>query len=71
MYWSAVGGTDSGNMSVGGRDSAVTITGRTLNLTYNVTIVALSDHLPNVGAVTVALGEVHNCIYHDYIWITF
>ena len=61
VYWSEVGGSDSGNMSVGAGDTAVTITGRTYNLTYDVTIVALSDHLPNVGAVTVTLGEVHKC----------
>ena len=61
VYWSGVGGSDNGNMSAGVVDTAVTITGRTLNLTYNVTIVALSGHLPNIGAVMVALGEIHKC----------
>ena len=53
VYWSGGGGADSGNMSVGPEDRDVTITGRTPGLTYNITIVALSDHLPSpvVGAV--------------------
>ena len=61
VYWSGGEGYDSGNMSVGAEDGAVTITGRTPGLTYNITIVALSDHLPSptVGAVTVTLGEFH------------
>ena len=62
VYWSGGGGADSGNMSVGAEDRAVTIiTGRTPGLTYNITIVALSDHLPSpiVGAVMVTLGEPH------------
>ena len=64
VYWSRVGGSDSGNMSVAAGDTAVTITGLTPRLTYDVTIVALSDHLPSpvVGAVTVALGEPHKCL---------
>ena len=61
VYWSGGGGSDSGNMSARAGDTAVTIISHTLNLTYNVTIVALSGHLPNVGAVTVALGEIHKC----------
>ena len=50
-------------MSVGADDTAVTITGRTRGLTYDVTIVALSDHLPSpvVGAVTFALSEPNTC----------
>ena len=61
MYWSGDRGYDSGNMSVGAEDRTVTITGRTTGLTYNITIVALSDHLPSpvVGAVMVTLGESH------------
>ena len=61
VYWSGGGGYDSGNMSVGAEDRTVTITGRTPGLTYNITIVALSDHLPSptVGAVMVTLGEPH------------
>ena len=63
VYWSRVGGSDSGNMSVGAGDTAVTITGLTPGLTYNATIVALSDHLPSpiVGAVTFALSEHNTC----------
>ena len=61
VYWSGGGGADSGNMSVGAEDRAVTITGRIPGLTYNITMVALSDHLPSptVGAVMVTLGEPH------------
>ena len=63
VYWSGVGGSDSGNMSAGAGDTAVTITGRTPDLTYDVTIVALSDHLPSpvVGSVMVTLGKSHKC----------
>ena len=59
VYWSGVGGSDSGNMSVGAGETAVTITGLTLDFTYDVTIVALSDHLPSpvVGSVMVTLGK--------------
>ena len=62
VYWSGVGGSGSGNMSAGAGDTAVTITGLTPGLTYDVTIVALSDHLPSpvVGPVMVTLGETHN-----------
>ena len=58
VYWSRVGGFEIDNMSAAAGDTAVTITGCTPGLTYDVTIVALSDHLPSsvVGAVTVALG---------------
>ena len=61
MYWSVGGRYDSGNISAGAADIAVTITGRTPGLTYNITMVALSDHLPSptVGAVMVTLGEPH------------
>ena len=61
VYWSGDRGYDSGNMSVGADDRAVTITGRTTGLTYNITLLALSDHLPSaaVGTVVVTLGEVH------------
>ena len=62
MYWSGDGGADSGSMSLsaGIRGTAVTITDLTPGLTYNITIVALSDHLPSpaVGAVMVTLGEL-------------
>ena len=63
VYWSGGGGSDSGNMSAGAGDTAVTITGRTPELTYNVTIVALSDNLPSpvVGTVMVNLGKSHKC----------
>ena len=58
VCWSVGGQYDSGNMSVGARDTAVTITGRTTYLTYDVTVVALSDHLPSPAAVVmITLGE--------------
>ena len=59
VYWSGGGGYDSGNMSARAEDTAVTITGHAPGLTYNITIVALSDHLPSpaMGAVMVTLGE--------------
>ena len=58
VYWSGNRGYDSGNMSVGADDRTVTITGCTTGLTYNITLLALSDHLPSpaVGAVMVTLG---------------
>ena len=61
VYWGGGEGYDSGNMSAGAEDRTVTITGRTPGLTYNITIVALSDHLPSptVGAVMLTLGEPH------------
>ena len=61
VYWSGGGGYDNGNTSVGADDRTVTITGRTPDLTYNITLVAFSDHLPSpvVGAVMVTLGEPH------------
>ena len=62
VYWSV--GTHSGGVSAGVRDTAVTITrhGLTPGLTYDVIIVALSDHLPSpvVGPVRVALGKVQH-----------
>ena len=62
VYWSGDGGADSGNMSLraGTWGTAVTITGLIPGLTYNITLVALSDHLPSpaVGVVMVTLGEL-------------
>ena len=68
VYWSGGGEYDSGNMSVGAEDRAVTITDLTPCLTYNITIVALSDYLPSpvVGAVMVTLGEPHMGVYVSY-----
>ena len=71
VYWSV--GTHSGSVSTGCGDTTVTITrhGLTPGLTYDVTIVALSDHLPSpvVGPVTVALGEPNKywlCLSYDH-----
>ena len=59
VYWSGGGGYDSGNMSMGAEDTTVLVTGRIPGLTYNITLLALSDHLPSpaVGGVMVTLGE--------------
>ena len=59
VYWSGDGGYDSGNMSMGADDRTVLVTDRIPGLTYNITILALSDHLPSaaVGTVMVTLGE--------------
>ena len=47
-------------MSVGADDTAVTVTDLTPGLTYYITMVALSDHLPSpaVGVVVVTVGEL-------------
>ena len=44
---------------MGAEDRTVLVTDRIPGLTYNTTIVALSDHLPSlaVGTVMVTLGE--------------
>ena len=58
VYWSGGGGADSGSISVGAEDRTVTITELTPGLTYDITLVALSDYLPSPAAtVTVTLGE--------------
>ena len=70
VYWSEGGGPDgSGNMSAGGGDSSLNITSHTLN---NITIVALSDHLPSsvvIGAVFYYRGEsiMVNLISEPYV----
>ena len=67
VYWSGDGGADSGNMSLsaGTWDTAVTITDLTPGLTYNITILALSDHLPSPAVVVmVTLSTGIGCIYH-------
>ena len=64
MYWSVGGQYDSGNISVGAGDTSVTIAGRTSGLTYDVTLVALSDHLPSpADVVMITLGKC-GCMYH-------
>ena len=64
VYWSGNGGADSGNMSVGAGDTVVTITGLTPGLTYNITLVALSDQLPGPAAkATITLGESIVVVY--------
>jgi len=57
IYWS--GESDQGSMDANAGDTAVTISRRSHGLTYNISIVALSVQLPSpeVGPVTVSLGE--------------
>ena len=57
IYWS--GGSDQGSMNASAGDTAVTISGRSHGLTYNISIATLSNQLPSpeVGPVMVALGE--------------
>ena len=62
-------------MSVEARRRSVRITGLIPDLTYNITIVALSDHLPSsaVAVKVYTLGETHNYteIYHTvYVFLT-
>ena len=65
VYWSGGGGADTGNMSIGAGDTAVTITGLTTGLMYDITLVALSDQLPSpIATVTITLSEsniICNC----------
>ena len=64
VYWSGDGGADSGNIGVEAEDTAVTVADCIPGLTYNITIVALCDHLPSpvVGAVMVTLSTGISCI---------
>ena len=58
IYYS--GADDSGSMDVGASATEVTIGNRTTSVTYSITMVALSPHLPSpvVGPVSVTLGEI-------------
>ena len=57
IYYS--GPDDSGSMDVGASATEVTIDNRTTSVTYSITMVALSPHLPSpvIGPVSVILGE--------------
>ena len=57
IYYS--GADDSGSVDVGVSATNITIDNRTAGVTYSITMVALSPHLPSlvVGPVTVTLGE--------------
>ena len=59
IYYSGV--NDSGSVDVGVSATNITIDNRTAGVTYTITMVALSPHLPSpvVGLVTVTLGEKH------------
>ena len=63
VYWSGGGGADTGNMSIGADDTAVTITDLTPGLTYNITLVGLSDQLPSpIATVTITIISESNII---------
>ena len=58
IYYS--GPDDSGSMDVGGSGTNITIDNRTTSVSYSITMVALSPHLPSpmIGPVTITLlGE--------------
>ena len=57
IYYSGAG--DSGSVDVGASVTEVTIDNCTAGVTYTITMVALSPHLPSpvIGPVTVILGE--------------
>ena len=54
---------EEGSVDVGASEAAVTLDGRSRGLTYNITVVALSQQLPSpvVGPVVVTLSESLNC----------
>ena len=57
IYYS--GADDSGSVDVGSSATNITIDNRTAGVTYTITMMALSPHLPSpvVGPVNVLLGE--------------
>jgi len=57
IYYS--GANDSGSTDVGASATDITIDNRTAGVTYTITMVALSPHLPSpvIGPVSVTLGE--------------
>ena len=61
IYYS--GASDSGSVDVDASTTEVTIDNRTAGMTYTITMVALSPHLPSsvVGPVSVTLGEYWHC----------
>ena len=63
IYYS--GADDSGSVDVGASATEVTIDSRTAGVTYTITMVALSPHLPSlvVGPVNVSLGK--NSVFEE------
>ena len=61
IYYS--GADDSGSVDVDASATEVTIDNCTAGVTYTITMVALSPHLPSpvVGPVAVTLGEDRHC----------
>ena len=66
IYYSGAG--DSGSVDVGVSATEVTIDNRMPGVTYTITMVALSPHLPSpvIGPVTVRLGEKHLHAYNRH-----
>ena len=54
---------EEGSVNVGASEATVTLDGRSRGLTYNISILALSQQLPSplAGPVTVTLGESLDC----------
>ena len=71
MYWSVGERYDNGSISVGAGDTSVTIASRTSGLTYDVTLVALSDHLPSPADVVMITLGGSGCMYHIPLFVTF
>ena len=67
IYYSGAG--DSGILDTGASTTEVTIDNRTDGVTYTITMVALSPHLPSpvVGPVTITLGEYFTFVLHIMI----
>ena len=65
IYYSGAG--DSGSMDVGASTTNISIGNRTAGVTYMITMVALSPHLPGpvIGPVIVTLGEKNLHAYSD------
>ena len=64
VYYS--GADDSGSIDVGASATEVIIDNCTVGVSYSITMVALSQHLPSpvVGPVSVTLGEYSaGCLY--------
>ena len=59
IYYSTSGANDSGRVDVNALATNITISSRIPGVTYNITMVALSPHLPSpvIGPTTVTPGE--------------
>ena len=71
IYYS--GANDSGSVAVGASATNNTIDNRITGVTYTITMVALSPHLPSpvIGPVNVLLGEYSTSNRHRLVYRTF